>query len=1127
LFICVFLILPLKGWAASPCAESVASLVPLEGRVESRAQREAKCQAAKRGDVYCPEDQVQTLANSRGALLLKNKMLLRLDQKTTVRFSSPAKPSLLEMLEGRGFFFDRFPKRLTIETPFVNANVDGTEFVVEVNPELQTTLITVFEGQVTAMNSAGSLVMSKDSASVTKSGGAPALLPLIHPKDAVVWALYYPPVLSLRELQLDVKNESDAAQVRQSISHYQSGDTQNAFAEIEGLDGVNDARVYVYRSSLLLSVGRVDEAKTDLEKALGLAPKDGLALSLQAIIAVVQDDKASARQLALSAVEAAPQLATPRVALSYAHQSHFDLQLALEAIQEAARIDPENARVSARLAEMLMSVGEIDAALDAAKKAVALNPHTSRGETVLGFAYLTQIKIAEARAAFEKAVMLDQADPLPRLGLGLATIREGDLAGGRQQIEIAVGLDPNNALIRSYLGKAYHEEKQDDKAATQLDMAKRLDPNDPTPWFYDAIRKQVGNRPVEALGDLQKSIELNDNRAVYRSRLLLDEDLAARSASMARVYNDLGFQQLALNEGWKSLSADPSNYSAHRFLADAYSALPRHEIARASELLQAQLLQPLSLTPVQPEWAEPSFSLSEGAGPSEAAFNEFTPLFVRNRTALQASATGGSNNTWSDSLVASGLHDRFSYSLGQFHYETDGFRPNNGLDQDIYSLFGQVALSTRSNLQLEWRQKEQTSGDLRLRFDPKTFSDNRRDEREEDTVRLGYHFSPSAHSDWIASAIYREKDFSTTRQTTLSPTGPEGPILQTDQEKSSPEGYNLDLQYQLRGTGRHAIVGAGYYKNALAMDLSILHITSGSKTLELPIIVRNGSGEMHRNLYAYSTWSLHSNFGLTLGASADFYRSARLEEYQWNPKMGITWHPSPHTTLRMAGIRTFQQSLVSHQTLEPTQVAGFNQFFDDPAGTDAKRYGLGLDYKTGKNLFSGVEFSSRESEYPVSATEEREKKEQFHRAYLYWAPLAVLSFEAEYGFERLDRKDSITSLNEPSEMKTDRIPLSAGYFSPSRWFVKLHTQYTRQDIRLATLSQGKARHVQDMDRFWLVDTELGYRLPRRRGIVSIFVNNLFDQPFKFYEPDFQLDLARLPVIQPERTLFVKLVLWFY
>ena len=58
--------------------------------------------------------------------------------------------------------------------------------------------------------------------------------------------------------------------------------------------------------------------------------------------------------------------------------------------------------------------------------------------------------------------------------------------------------------------------------AEQFAIAKELDPNDPTPWFYDAIRLQTENRPVEALRNIERSIELNDNRAVYRSRLLLD-----------------------------------------------------------------------------------------------------------------------------------------------------------------------------------------------------------------------------------------------------------------------------------------------------------------------------------------------------------------------------------------------------------------------------------------------------------------------------------------------------------------------------------------------------------------------------------------------------------------------------
>lgn len=219
------------------------------------------------------------------------------------------------------------------------------------------------------------------------------------------------------------------------------------------------------------------------------------------------------------------------------------------------------------------------------------------------------------------------------------------------------------ALFWSYLGKALYEVKRYPLEMDPLAIAKTLDPNDPTPWLYDAIRKQSVNRPVEAMQDLQRSIELNDNRAVYRSRLLMDQDLAARGATLARVYNELGFQQLALVEGWKAAIEDPSNYSAHRFLSDSYAALPRHEVARVSELLQSQLLQPISITPVQPQLAESNLFILDSAGPQDPSLNEFNPLFVRDRVSLLASGTAGEKDTLGDEVVLSGVHGNVSIVL--------------------------------------------------------------------------------------------------------------------------------------------------------------------------------------------------------------------------------------------------------------------------------------------------------------------------------------------------------------------------------------------------------------------------------------------------------------------------------
>ena len=346
-------------------------------------------------------------------------------------------------------------------------------------------------------------------------------------------------------------------------------------------------------------------------------------------------------------------------------------------------------------------MGDRRAALEAAKKARDLAPGLARTQTVLGFAALVEFDTAKAKAAFDRAIAIDSANPQPRMGLGLARIRDGDLRAGRSNIEIAVALDPDSSLLRSYLGKAYFEEKRDALATDQFGMAKQLDPADPTPWFYDAILKETENRPVEALRDLQTSIRLNDDRAVYRSRELLDADRAARGASLARIYNDLGFEQLGLNEATHSLTLDPANSSAHRFLSDVYATQPRREIARASELLQAQLFQEINLNPVQPSLAETNLNLITRDGPARPGFNEFNAMFERNQVQVNSASQFGDHETRGEEVTVSGIFNQFSASVGQFWYETDGFRDNNDYEHAIYDAFAQAALTPWLNVQAE------------------------------------------------------------------------------------------------------------------------------------------------------------------------------------------------------------------------------------------------------------------------------------------------------------------------------------------------------------------------------------------------------------------------------------------
>src|SRR5918996_1327343 len=676
------LLKPPPAPAAAPCDPPVARMVSVQGNVEVRRAGQTQSQPARLNEAYCPGDRIQVGERSRADVALVNQPVLRLDQNTTITLAGlkDERASLIDLARGAMHFFSRLPRNLEVNTAFVNAGVEGTEGVIEV--ESDRTLITIFEGRVLAANAAGSLSLTDGQSAVAEQGRGPVLRTVVRPRDAAQWALYYPPAVYFRPEDFRGTQPWEGM-VRNSLEAYMQGDYQRAFDALKGAPpDITDPRFFAYRASLLLGVGRVDEAGPDLERALKSNPNYSDALALQSIVAVVQNDKARALSVANKAVAAEPKSASALTALSYAQQANFDLEGARNSLERAVQAEPNNALAWARLAELHMSFAELDEALAAAQKAVSLNPNLSRTQMVLGFAHLTRVDTREAKAAFEKAIALDQADSLSRLGLGLARIRESDFQEGRRDIEVAASLDPNNSIVRSYLGKAYYEEKRSDVAEREYATAKELDPKDPTPYFYDAIQKQTTNRPVEALHDMQTAIELNENRAVYRSRLQLDSDLAARSASLGRIYSDLGFQQLALVEGWKSVNTDPTNFSAHRFLADSYSVLPRHEIARVSELLQSQLLQPLNMTPIQPRLAESNLFLINALGPAALSFNEFNPIFNRNGITFQTTGLAGENSTYAGEGVLSGIYKNFSFSLGGSHFQTHGFhRPGFTLNR--------------------------------------------------------------------------------------------------------------------------------------------------------------------------------------------------------------------------------------------------------------------------------------------------------------------------------------------------------------------------------------------------------------------------------------------------------------
>jgi len=1102
------------------CPTPVAEIISAQGLIELRGVTATVWNVSTLNTLLCPGDSIRVGQRSRAALLLLDTgAVVRIAQLTTLQIlESPQEGrSLIDLLIGIVHFFSRLPRSLEVRTPFVSAGVEGTEFVVGV--ESDRTLVSVFEGLVRLTNPQGSLTLASNQSGIALAGQPPQLRVVARPRDAVQWAIYYQPILTPL-IDPSAPATAQNLALRESLEAFSQRDLTGAFDRLDGIaEPDRNDRFYVYRAGLLLAVGRVDEARSDLDQALVLAPESGDAYALRAVISIAQNDPEQALVNGRQAVARSPRSSAALIALSYAQQANFELEAARDTLLQAVQDQPNDNLAWARLAELWLSLGDLDRALEAAERSISVGPELGRTQTVLGFARLTQIKLSDAEAAFERAIVLESESSLARLGLGLAKIRDGDLREGRREIEIAASLDPNNALIRSYLGKAYFDERRDTLAEEQLNLAKQLDPNDPTPYFYDAIRKQTINRPVEALRDLQRSIELNDNRAVYRSRLLLDEDLAARSASLGRIYRDLGFEQLALVEGWKSVNTDPADYSAHRFLADNYAALPRHEVARTSELLQSQLLQPINITPLQPGLAETNLAILEGAGPADPAFNEFNPLFARDRLAVQANVIGGENETLGNDFVFSGVERRISFSVGQFHYETDGFRENNDQNQNIYNAFIQGRVWHRTSIQAEFRSSDAQTGDLGLLFDPNSFQPDFRRERDSDSGRLGLHHVFTPGSEVIASLSYGRFGDDFTDEFAVPAIGLSGSI----ESRRTTRGWTVEVRHLFRGRGFRINSGLGDF-GAERETLDAMETQFG------PFLTQSSSSATEdigqTNLYIYSLIDSPGNLIWTLGVSTDFFDSEFFERNQVNPKFGVTWNPNPTTTVRAAAFRTLHRSLVSSQTIEPTQVAGFNQFFEGIEGEEAWRFGIAADQKFARDLYGGVEISWRDLEIPIQFASfdpavpveviRFDREEHLGRAYLYWTPHPGLAFSAEYLFERFDRREA-TGVEAILELTTHRVPLAIGYFHPAGWSGRFKATFVDQEGEFDALPTP----VMGEDRFWVADASIGYRLPQRYGQITLVAKNLFDQEFQFQDTD-----PRRPLIQPERAVFLRLTLAF-
>ncbi len=911
------------------------------------------------GQKLLAHDRLRTGEDSRAALRMSDSSIMRVDEFFEGEILAPEaagnKPTL-DIKQGAGYFFSREKSReINVKTPAANGAVRGTEFVVRVAANGHSTFI-MFDGEVEVFNAEGSVVIRSGEQADADPGQKPTKTAVIMTVNLIQWCLYYPGVLDLHDLQLSPQT---SPALNGSLSAYQQGDLLGALRLYPAGRSPASPSENTYRAGLFLVVGQVEKARRLMTRISHEAPgREALSTLISAVTSQTRPGSTT------------PRTASDWIAESYYRQSQRDLTGALKAAREATIADNTFGFAWTRVAELEFSFGRVPEAKKALEQGLTLAPNNPAAHTLKGFLLSAENKITAAKESFETAIALDSALGDAWLGHGLCLIREGDAEAGRRDLQAAAALEPNRSIFHSYLGKAFSNGGYEDKSRRDLARAKELDPLDPTPWIYSAIENRQDNRINEAVHDLEKSIELNDNRQVYRSQFLLDQDRAVRSANLAAIYQDDGMDDLSLREATRGVDADYSNASSHLFLANSYNALRdptrvnlRYETPWFNELLLANLLSPVGGGPL-------SQFVSE---------QEYSKLFEANRFGISSTSSYLSSGQIHEIASQYGISGNVSYSLDTDFFYDNGRRPNNEIT--LSESYGQakVQLTPQDSIFFQTKYQDTRQGDLLQRYD-QTLAEpgvHFRELQQPAIILVGYHheWGPGLHTLLLAGRLADEISFTDLNRASdlvginpflvlnhlqvVPPTLSQSIILARDPTGAvaiAPFTLPLDLHYhssfmtytgefnQIWENERNTLIGgariqSGEFHTSDRLDKP-LPVLLQNEFFSDPAAAQDFSTTLERqSFYAYDTLRPLHNLSLTAGISYDRlryptnYRNAPILDSESSrsrvsPKAGLIWNPCGQLFLRGAYTRSlggvsFDESI----QLEPNQVAGFNQVF--------------------------------------------------------------------------------------------------------------------------------------------------------------------------------------------------------
>lgn len=790
---------------------------------------------------------------------------------------------------------------------------------------------------------------------------------------------------------------------------------------------------------------------------------------------------------ALSAVEKclalSPNSPFVHVLASYVQQAVFNLKAARKSNDVALSLDSENCAALNNAAKLKFAEGNTKEAFRLIEKAAERDPANPDTQILKGFILLARHDTQKAIRSFKAAIDEDAGSGDSHLGLALAYMRLGNKQEAFNEITSAVALDPMRSIFLSYWAKMLYQDKRFDRALELLAQAEKLDPNDPTPLLYKSHILHDLNRSFEAVDALHDAMAKNDNRAVFRSRYLLDHDLAVKNADLARIFRQIGMSEWGDKKAWEAVKYDYDNSAAHDFLArDLALQSGGSGNTSASESLKAFLMKPANINTMN-------------------TFNDYTLFFDQPGIHGTLSGGAGNNGYYNADLNLHGAIPSINtaFQLQGTRAYTDGWRHENfeGIKQIDTSLKWDATENSTFSLKTNFREREAGDNNTKSAFYTNPDKENKSsDELVSVGVGLYQRLTP-----YTSVMLFAKRQIEYEVKTTDHAAAFVNPNYFQNwfrQELNEPNSTFQAFAYH-RVEPHQLMVGTYQYMSDRKYHRTgELYLDNNGSLFLIPSYypdINTDKSRRQQSYYLYDIMQVNKCLSLEAAiyyeATEDvnsYYSDVKWRQEEINPRFGVRFSPTPHQTLSLGYIR-YLDPFMAVERLDPVDIAGLTvPYYHEGSIIEMLSAGWSYEWESGCFIIQNSNYEPKFKFIDVDSLSGQQIERAYHNRYTFYgcainqAILKTFGFAAGYTIFNFDKDE----YNPDLQSNNQWIWASLTYHPANGFSARINHSYYYSNFDNPFID---SRH------FSVTNAHIEYELPDKLGKARFEVLNVFNTHF--------------------------------